>query len=78
MDVKVILTPPCIFHWWLSIQSIQGVVRVTLASAPAGGSFTTKPLLLGRGRHLFVNLNGTVRERKLHRVGSNCGPSLGL
>lgn len=27
----------------------------------AGGSFTTKPLILGRGRHLFVNLIGTVR-----------------
>ena len=24
LDVKVILTPPCIFHSWFSIQSIQG------------------------------------------------------
>ena len=32
LDVKVILTPPCLFHQWFSIQNIQGGVRMTLAS----------------------------------------------
>jgi hypothetical protein len=34
LDVKVILTPPCIFHWQISIQNIQGGVRLSLVSAP--------------------------------------------
>jgi hypothetical protein len=34
LDVKAILTPPCIFHVWLSIQNIQGAIRMTLTSTP--------------------------------------------
>jgi hypothetical protein len=30
LDVKVILTPPCIFHQWFSIQRIHGGIRMTL------------------------------------------------
>jgi hypothetical protein len=26
------LTPPCIFHWWFSVQNLQGGVRVTSTS----------------------------------------------
>jgi hypothetical protein len=28
LDVKAILSPPCIFHWWFSIRNIQGGVRM--------------------------------------------------
>ena len=31
LDIKAILTPPCIFHQQYSIQNIQGGVRMTLA-----------------------------------------------
>jgi hypothetical protein len=34
LDVKVILTPPCVFHWQLSIQHIQGAVGMTVTSTP--------------------------------------------
>ena len=49
VDVKVILTPPCIFHWQFSIQNtsicIEGSVRMTLKSTavrlPCGRDWAT-------------------------------------
>jgi predicted esterase len=34
LDVKVILTPPYIFHWRFSMDNIQGGVRMPLISMP--------------------------------------------
>jgi hypothetical protein len=34
LDVKSLLTPPCIFHYRLSIQNIQGGVIMTVTSTP--------------------------------------------
>jgi hypothetical protein len=54
LDVEVILTPPCIFHQWFSIQNIQGRVRMTLMSTPRrlGALEPGREVLTATGRHL--------------------------
>jgi hypothetical protein len=49
LDVNVILTPPCIFHWRFSIQNMQGGVRMALTSTPHRlWARLDQPLLLHR------------------------------
>ena len=38
LDVKAVLTPPCRFHWQLSIQTIQGGVRMAIKFTPRWGA----------------------------------------
>jgi hypothetical protein len=57
LDVKFILTPPCIFDLRFSIQNIQGGVRMALTSTPDRGANgrsapTSWPLPLWRRLHL--------------------------
>jgi hypothetical protein len=34
VGVNIILTPPCVFHYWFSIQNIQGGIRMALTATP--------------------------------------------
>jgi hypothetical protein len=46
MDGKVIYVTPCIFTKWLSIENIQGCVKMTsltMATQDSGGSASPSP-----------------------------------
>ena len=39
-DIAAILAPPCVFHQRLSIQNMQGGIRMTVTSAPRSAVFS--------------------------------------